>query len=445
MMENIREYLKNPYKFFIPLASRGMFDSMPDEMYLKLMFHARMGKKLNLKDPKTFNEKLQWLKLYNRKPEYTKMVDKYEAKKYIAEKIGEEYIIPTIGVWNSFDEIDFAKLPNQFVLKCTHDSGGLVICKDKQKLDIEAAREKIEKSLKNNYYLWGREWPYKNVKPRIIAEQFMVDSKTEELRDFKFFCFGGQAKCFKVDFDRFIEHHANYYDVEGKALNFGEVKYSPNYDKVIKLPGNIGKMEELAQKLSYGEPFLRADFYDVDGKIYFGEMTFYPASGFGKFTDDKWDELLGKWITIGGAAAYNPKNRGCIKRKKVAVTEVEQDCLTDYKFFCFNGVPKIVYISKDKADNPTTDFFDMDFNHLPIRMRDPNSKQLPLRPAQFEEMKKIAAILSSGFPHLRVDFYFVNNKLYVGELTFYHCSGFAQIYPESWEVKMGEWIQLPSK
>lgn len=302
-MSNIVEYIKNPCRIFLPLAAKGWFKSLDDETYLKLMFRARMGRKLDLKNPKTFNEKLQWLKLYNRKPQYTKMVDKYEAKKYVAEKIGEEYIIPTLGVWNSFDEIDFDRLPNQFVLKCTHDSGGLVICKDKRRLDIEAARRKIEKSLENNYYLWGREWPYKNVKPRIIAEQFMVDSKTKELRDFKFFCFGGQARCFKVDFDRFIEHHANYYDMEGKALNFGEVICSPDYSKVIELPENMEEMEKLAHKLSENEPFLRTDFYDVNGKIYFGEMTFYPASGFGKFTDDKWDELLGDWVSIGGSSS----------------------------------------------------------------------------------------------------------------------------------------------
>lgn len=227
------------------------------------------------------------------------MVDKYEAKQYVADKIGEEYIIPTLGVWNSFDEIDFESLPDKFVLKCTHDSGGLVICKDKKSLDKDKARTKIEKSLKNNYYLWGREWPYKNVKPRIIAEQFMVDSKTEDLRDFKFFCFGGQVRCFKVDFDRFIEHRANYYDEKSHILNFGEVMCPPDYNKKIELPKSIGKMEKLAQKLAEEHPFLRADFYDVDGKVYFGEMTFYPASGFGAFTDDEWDKLLGSWIPMG--------------------------------------------------------------------------------------------------------------------------------------------------
>ena len=299
----MNKFLKDPKRVVNVLAARGVLNFLPDEQYLKLRYWAAFGRKLDLENPSRFTEKLQWLKLHDRKPEYSRMVDKYEAKQYVADKIGEEYIIPTLGVWDSFDEIDFESLPDKFVLKCTHDSGGLVICKDKKSLDKDKARTKIEKSLKNNYYLWGREWPYKNVKPRIIAEQFMVDSKTEDLRDFKFFCFGGQVRCFKVDFDRFIEHRANYYDEKSHILNFGEVMCPPDYNKKIELPKSIGKMEKLAQKLAEEDPFLRADFYDVDGKVYFGEMTFYPASGFGAFTDDEWDKLLGSWIPMGGATS----------------------------------------------------------------------------------------------------------------------------------------------
>lgn len=213
-MAKVSDYLKNPYRVLLPLAARGYLKTMPDEKYLKLMFRARMGKKLNLDEPQTFNEKLQWLKLYNRKPEYTRMVDKYEAKAYVAERIGAEHIIPTLGIWNSFDEIDFNKLPMQFVLKCTHDSGGLVICKDKEKLDIKAAREKIEKSLKNSYYDWGREWPYKDVKPRIIAEQYMADN----LRDYKLFCFDSIPRMTLVCSERFTKDGVkeDFYDGEMK-------------------------------------------------------------------------------------------------------------------------------------------------------------------------------------------------------------------------------------
>lgn len=276
------------------------FNHMNDKNYIRLKFYQRMGYFPNINNPQTFNEKLQWLKLYDRKPKYTQMVDKYEAKKYVASIIGKEYIIPTYGVWDRFDDIDFCSLPDQFVLKCTHDSGGLVICKDKSKLNINEVRQKIEKSLRTNYYLSGREWPYKNVKPRIIAEKYLEDTQSCELRDYKFFCFGGVARCYKIDFDRFVEHHANYYDIEGNILQFGESNLPPIYSREIEVPGTISKMKDFAEKLSKEIPFLRADFYDADGKLYFGELTFYPASGMGKFTSDEWDHLLGSWIKLPG-------------------------------------------------------------------------------------------------------------------------------------------------
>lgn len=271
---------------------------IPDKLYLKMQYRLIMGKDLNLTNPKTFNEKLQWLKLYDRKPQYTKMVDKYEVKKYISDTIGEEYVIPTLGVWNSFDDIDFDILPDQFVLKCTHDSGGIIICKDKAKFDKEAARKKIEGLLARNFFYYGREWPYKNVKPRIIAEKYMIDDSEKELRDYKFFCFGGVCKCMKVDFDRFIDHHANYYDSKGQLLNFGESICPPNPNKNIVLPQNRDIMIQLAEQLSKEIPFLRVDFYDVNGQIYFGELTFFPATGLGSFTNEEWDYILGEWLHL---------------------------------------------------------------------------------------------------------------------------------------------------
>lgn len=285
------------YRFLIK-SGKGLCDSMPDEEYLKRMFKARMGRELDLENPQTMNEKLQWLKLYDRKPIYTTMVDKYAVKKYVADIIGEQYIIPTLGAWDRFDEIDFDSLPDQFVLKCTHDSGGLVICKDKSKLDIAAAKEKINRSLKRNFYYLWREWPYKDVKPRIIAEKYMEDKGSQELRDYKFFCFGGQARCYKVDFDRFIKHHANYYDMDNHILEFGESAFLPVPGKELSIPKEVDQMAKLAEKLSQDIPFLRADFYDVEGKIYFGELTFYPASGFGSFTKENADLKLGQWIKL---------------------------------------------------------------------------------------------------------------------------------------------------
>lgn len=347
------------------LSNHGFYRNMSDEVYLERLYKACMGKKLNIQNPKTFNEKLQWLKLNDRRSEYTAMVDKYEVKKYIASKIGEDYIIPTLGVWNNFDDIDFGALPNQFVLKCTHDSGGLVICRNKKHLNVKHAREKINKSLKSNYYFIGREYPYKNVKPRIIAEQFMVDNSTSELRDYKFFCFGGVCKCMKVDFDRFIEHRANYYDPQGNILDIGETICPPNPQKNIVLPDNMDKMIELAEELSKGIPFLRADFYDVNGRIYFGELTFYPASGFGTFTDDAWDVKLGE--------------------------------LKDYKIHCFNGEPRMALVCSDRFSEKglREDFFDEDWTHMPIkRPEHPNAEIAIKKPLNYKLMKDLARKLA---------------------------------------------------
>ena len=271
---------------------------IPDKLWLTWRFKQRLGYKMDWKNPKTFNQKLQWLKVYDRNPEYTKMVDKYEAKKYVAERIGEEYIIPTLGVWNRFDDIDFDQLPDQFVLKCTHDSGGLVICRDKNTLDKAAAKKKIEYSLAQNYYATSKEWPYKNVKPRIIAEKYMEDSKTAELRDYKFFAFDGKAKAMFIASERYgaEETKFDFYDMEFNHLDLRNGH--PNSNAKIEKPVCFDQMRELAEKLSKGIPQLRVDFYEVDGKIYFGELTFAHWSGMTPFEPQEWDRTFGDWIEL---------------------------------------------------------------------------------------------------------------------------------------------------
>ena len=277
-------------KIFLFLAFRGFFDSWDDERYLRRIFKARTGKSLDLGDPKTFNEKLQWLKLYDRKPIYTSMVDKYEAKKYVADIIGEEYIIPTLGVWDNFDDIDFDKLPDQFVLKCTHDSGGLVICRDKNKIDKDEAKKKIEKSLERNYYLSGREWPYKNVKRRIIAEKYMVDESGYELKDYKFFCFNGKVKSLFIARDRSKQGEETKFDFFDE--NFNHLPFTnghPNSEQSYFKPGKFDEMKQLAEILSKEIPHVRVDFYNINGQIYFGELTFYHWSGMVPFVPEEWD------------------------------------------------------------------------------------------------------------------------------------------------------------
>jgi len=259
-----------------------------------------MGKKLNLDNPKTFNEKLQWLKLYDRNPLYTTLVDKYAVRQYIKDTIGEEYLIPLVGgPWKTFDEIDFDALPDQFVLKCTHDSGGLVICRDKSKLDKEKARRKIEKCLKTNYYYGNREWPYKNVPPQIIAEKYMTDTLTAELRDYKFFCFDGMVKALFIATERANETEETKFDFFDE--NFQHLPFTnghPNAAKLPEKPKRFELMKELAAKLSKGIPHVRVDFYEVDEKVYFGELTFFHWSGLVPFNPPEWDQKVGDWITL---------------------------------------------------------------------------------------------------------------------------------------------------
>ena len=271
---------------------------IPDRIYLQIVYFKHFRRFINFNNPKTFNEKIQWLKLNYRNEEYTKLVDKYRVKQYITKLIGEEYVIPTLGVWNNVDDIDFKSLPEKFVLKCNNDSGGIVICKNKKDYDEAKAKSFLKERLKNNGYWYGREWPYKNVKPCIIAEKYMEDSISKDIKDYKFFCFNGSMEFFDIDIDRFIEHRANYYDRNGNFLPFGKTYCPPDYTKKIEMPKNLDKMIELAETISHNTVLSRIDFYEIDGQVYFGEITFYPGSGFSPFTDEKWDYKLGDMIDL---------------------------------------------------------------------------------------------------------------------------------------------------
>lgn len=279
---------------------------LPDKLYLSLRYRCQMGHWINWKNPKTFTEKLQWLKVYDYKPEYTKMVDKLAVKDYVASRIGEEYIIPTLGVWDRVEDIDWDSLSDQFVLKTTHGGGGggVVVCSDKTHFDKAKAIKKLLTSMHSNAGKTYRERPYLNVPRKIIAEKFMaertakVNTKNSDLPDYKFFCFNGKVKCFKIDFGRFVEHHANYYSPKGKLLPFGEKGLEPDPNHIEIMPENLNDMISIAEKLSKGFKFLRVDLYNVKGKIYFGELTFYPAAGMGAFIPEEWDEKLGGMLNL---------------------------------------------------------------------------------------------------------------------------------------------------
>lgn len=284
---------------------------LPDKWYIMLKFYKNFGRFPNLKNPVTFSEKIQWLKIHDRNPLYTTMVDKYEVKKYVADIIGEEYIIPTLGVWDRAEDIDFDALPNQFVLKATHDSGRVIICRDKSTLDYSSAIEEMKQSLKRDFYSVTREWPYKNVPRRIIAEQLLVDeSGTEDIKDYKFFCFNGEPVYCQVIRDRHSRETIDFYDMNWAHQEFCGLNplVSNGLTPVVR-PASLEMMRQICKKLARVKTFIRIDLYEVRGKVYFGEITFYPMSGMGIFTPDRWNLILGGLIHLPKKDSNSTKSR----------------------------------------------------------------------------------------------------------------------------------------
>lgn len=302
-MNKILKLIKDPFLLFSVFVNKyikGKAKYLSDKAYLSLMYCAAFRKYMNWTNPQSYNEKLQWLKLYDHNPLYVSLVDKYEVKRYVADLIGEEFIIPTLGVWDKFDDIDFNKLPNQFVLKCSHDSGGLVIVKDKSKLDFSVAKDTIDNCLKRNFYWISREWPYKAVRPRIIAERYMEDSETRELRDYKFFCFNGEPKYLFIASDRSKgnkEVKFDYFDVNFNRLPMRQAAH-PNSNYDIRRPKTFDEMLSLAKVLSKGLIQVRIDLYEINGKVYFGEYTFFHHGGFVPFIPEKYDYEWGNEIKL---------------------------------------------------------------------------------------------------------------------------------------------------
>ena len=271
----------------------------PDALYLKIYYYLILRKKLHLSNPKSFNEKINWLKIYDRKQIYSDMVDKAKAKEYVASIIGKDYIIPTLGEWSNPDQINWDDLPNQFVLKCTHDSGGLVICHDKNKLNKKTAIKKISKCLMRNYYWSGREWPYKHVEKKIIAEKFMTQEDGSGLRDYKFYCFNGEPKFLYIS--EGMENHStakiSFLTLDWKFAPFHRSDYAP-FSILPDKPSEFDEMVEIAKKLSQNIPFLRVDLYQINERIYFSELTFSPCSGMMPFMPIDWDRKIGDYLKL---------------------------------------------------------------------------------------------------------------------------------------------------
>lgn len=296
----IYKYIKKPWKLVCDINDYDNYRFarlIPDKIHLKCLFRKHMKTKLNISNPATFSEKLQWLKLYDRNPEYPQMADKAAVKSYVADKIGKDVIIPTIGVYDSVEDIPFDELPESYVIKCTHDSGSTFVCKNKDDFDVETVKKELSKKIKNNFFWSGREWSYKNLKPRIIVEKFIPDENGECPVDYKFFCFNGKMEVFKIDYNRFTKRAANYYNKNCEYLGFGKINSIPDPSIKLNLPKNFKKMVEITEELSRNIPFLRVDLYSVNNHIYFGELTFYPSSGIEPFTENG-DIYMGKLLDL---------------------------------------------------------------------------------------------------------------------------------------------------
>lgn len=311
MLKKIIKAIKNPKYTFYYIKYKKDFRKMDDEKYLKLLFKFRLGYKLNLDNPRTFNEKLQWLKLYDRNPEYTKMVDKYEVRKYISKTIGEEYLIPLYGVYDKYDDIDFSKLPNQFVIKPNHTSGNVFICKDKTSIDYQQLKITVDNWMKREYYWDHREWPYKNIIPKLLVEKYMEDNIAGELIDYKLYCFNGKCEYVMACFDRYKDGvKFFYYDKDWnkkKEFSVDGTKYGESI--LLPKPQNLDKMFKISKQLSKGIPFVRIDLYEVNGALFFGEFTFFPSAGFDNTRPDILAKYLSKSLIIKKPTIRNQANK----------------------------------------------------------------------------------------------------------------------------------------
>lgn len=299
MKEFLHKLKRKIKKIYVKYFTVEHFETfiLSDKQFLKKLYKAKLGENLDLRNPLTFTEKMNWLKLYDRRPEYTLMADKYAVREYIAGKIGEEYLVPLLGVWDNADDIDFSLLPEKFVLKCNHNSD-VVICTDKSTINEKEVKDKLNKQLKDNYYLHKREWPYKNIPRKIICEKYMENTNGEELFDYKLFCFNGEVKLIQLNSGRFSgDFRADHYDINWKHTDLVIGKY-PMRGDIFSKPPCFEEMVDIASKLSLGIPHLRVDFNYWDNKLYFGELTFFESAGFMKMSPESWDELLGSWIEL---------------------------------------------------------------------------------------------------------------------------------------------------
>lgn len=445
-IQSALQMLKTDRGAFMAALVQNFFRWLPDKPYLQLLYRFKMGHRLDLKNPKTFTEKIQWLKLYNRKPEYTRMVDKYAVKDYVANIIGKEHIIPTLGVWNRPEDIDWDALPNQFVLKTTHGGGGggVAICKDKHTFNRTEAIAKLNQSMRSDIYNGLREWPYKNVPRRVIAETFLAPWKGQtDLTDYKIYCFNGVPKLIMTADGRFSEDKRfGYYDTEWNAVDI--TWGAPRPDKDLPRPKQLPQMLEVASQLSKNIPHARIDLYNVRDNVMFGEITMFDSSGLEAITPDNMDEYLGSMIELpyssNGGGKYLIIN-GMIER-----VLKEDEALNDYKFFCFNGNVKFFKVDFGRFVEHHANYYSPEGTLLEFGEKDfkPVPEHPIVLPVNLNAIIALAEKLATNIPFLRVDFYNINGKIYFGELTFYPASGLSHWTSEEKDEKLGCFLQLPS-
>ena len=294
----IKRLISGQSGLFYLLGLKGFFKGMDDEKYLKRMYKSKFKIPLDLEHPKAYTAKLQWLKLHDRKDIYTTFADKVAVRDYVAETLGPEYLVPVFAVYDSVDEIDWEALPQRFILKCSHGSGCNVICPDKSRLDTEKAKKQLSGWMKRSWFWFGREWAYKNITPRILCEHFIESSQGETPNDYKFLCFNGEPKLIQLHMNRYKANYTmDYYDTDWNKTEKSKKGTAISSEKA-PMPRNLEKMKALAAILAKDTYFSRIDFYDADGKIYFGEITFFPTSGFSPFDDYEDDLRLGSCIRL---------------------------------------------------------------------------------------------------------------------------------------------------
>lgn len=447
------KYLKNPSLLYLLATSKGLTRWIPDKQHLQFLYRAQMGKSLDLNNPRTFNEKLQWLKLHDRNPLYTKLVDKYAVKEWVAEKIGPQYVTKTYHKWDKAEDIDISKLPEKFVLKTNHDCGGIAICRDRRTFDLEAAKKKLDKHLRHNYFWGGREWPYKNVKPCVFAEEYLESDNSGYLKDQKLFHFSNGRIVTLLITDRFTESGLTetFFDEEWRPLELSEGGHPRKPD--ASFPLHLEEMKQLADKLACEFPFVRVDFYESSGRLFFGEMTFYPNSGFEHFDPEEWEEKLGSWIQLPSRLGWLLVNSASLMWFHEEIEQEEKHSawdsqMTDYKFYCFNGEPRFLYVSQGLEDHDAAQisFLTLDWQFAPFIRNDYQPfNELPKKPVSFEKMIEITKKLSADIPFVRVDLYEINGKPRFSEMTFTPCSGYMPFNPETWDLKLGSMLPFSNR